>query len=165
VKALRVMPIVLFAIMVPAMGAEQVPSCDLFRKRFVEAPRILSLRLPPQHLHVEPPELKDDTWRTDGWPAEDDGEMWYATGIHCHDGKFVDVFSDIDGPDGALHPTFDLIARSIYAYTGWDAGKVVRTTSDVLKGRSRNLGEITNTELTPGAYAKIATVSFGIELD
>jgi hypothetical protein len=151
--------------MVPATAAEQVPSCDLFRKRFLEAPRVLSLRLPPQHLHVEPPEHNDDTWRTDGWRAEDTGELWYATGVHCRDGKFKDVFSDIDQPGGALHPTFDLIVRSIYAYTGWDAGKVVRIADEVLKGRSHTVGEITITELTPGAYAKIVTVSFAVEVD
>ena len=157
--------IIVAGMMAPAMAAEQVPSCDLFRKRFAEAPRLLSLRLPPQRLHVEPPELKDDTWRTDGWRNEATGEPDYATGVHCRAGKFVDVFSDIDEPDGALHPTFDLVAASIYAYTGWDVSKVVRTTVEVLKGRSHTVGEITTTELTPGAYAKIATISFGIELD
>jgi hypothetical protein len=123
--ALWVISMVLFGMMAPATAAEQVPNCDLFHKRFVEAPHILSLRLQPQRLHVEPPESKDDTWRTDGWRAED-GEMWYATAVHCRDGKFVDIFSEIDGPDRALHPTFDLVAATIYAYTGWDTSKVVR---------------------------------------
>ena len=157
--------IIVAGIVVPTVAAEQVPSCDLFRKRFVEAPSLLSLRLPPQRLHVEPPELNDDTWRTDGWRNEATGEPDYATGVHCRAGKFVDVFSDIDEPGGALHPTFDLVAASIYAYTGWDSSKAVRTTVEVLKGRSNTVGEITTTELTPGAYAKIATISFGIELD
>lgn len=148
-------------------AAEQVPSCDIFRKRFVEAPRVLSLRLPSLQLHREPPDplLKDDTWTTDGMRAEDTGELSYTTAVHCRAGKFYDVLSDIDAPGASVHPTFDLIAASIYAYTGWDADKVVRITDEVLKNRPRGMGDIKPTELLPGAYAKIAYISFAIELD
>jgi hypothetical protein len=153
---------------VAKMPPEQVPNCDLFRKRFVEALRVLSLRLPSLKLKSEGPDplLKDDTWTTDGWQAKDTGELWYITTVHCRAGKFYDVFSDIDTPAvSLLHPTFDLIAASIYAFTGWDADKVVRTANEVLKNRSRDMADIENTELSPGAYAKIAYTSFAIELD
>ncbi len=167
----RAVRLILFAvtnIAVSSMAAEQVPSCDLFRERFVEAPRALSLRLPSLQLKREPPDplLKDDTWTTDGWRAKDTGELWYTTTVHCRAGKFYDVSSDIDTPAvSLLHPTFDLIAASIYAFTGWDADKVVRTTNEVLKNRSRDMANIKNTELSPGAYAKIAFSVFAIELD
>lgn len=163
--------LILFAVTnvaVPSMAAEQIPSCDLFRNRFAEAPRVLSLRLPSLKLHREPPDpiLKDDTWKTDGMRAQDTGELWYTTGLHCRAGKFYDVFSDIDTPAvSLLHPTFDLIAASIYAFTGWDADKVIRVTDEVLKSQSRDMGDIKVTELSPGAYAKIAFSSFAIELD
>ncbi len=159
--------IVLAIPIMPAMAAEQVPSCDLFRKRFVEAPRLLSLRLPSLRLSREPPDpvLKDDTWATEGMRAEDTGELWYTTTVHCREGKFYDVLSDIDTPSVSLHPTFDLIAASIYAYTGWDADKVIRITDEVLKNRPRSMGDIKPTELAPGAYAKIAYSMFAIELD
>ena len=147
---------------------EQVPNCEVFRKRFVEAPRVLSLRLPNLKLNREPPDplLKDDTWTTDGWRAKDTGELWYATTIHCRAGKFYDLTSAIDTPAASLpHPTFDLIATSIYAFTGWDADKVVRTTNEVLENRSRDMADIVNTELAPGAYAQIAFSAFTIQLD
>jgi hypothetical protein len=58
---------------VAVMPPEQVPNCDLFRKRFAEAARVVSLRLPSLQLHREPPDpiLKDDTWKTDGMRAEE----------------------------------------------------------------------------------------------
>jgi hypothetical protein len=153
---------------VAVMPPAQLPDCDLFRKRFAEAARVVSLRLPRLQLHREPPDpiFKDDTWKTDGMRAQDTGELWYTTGLHCRAGKFYDVFSDIDTPAASLrHPTFDLIAASIYAFTGWDADKVVRTANEVLENRSRDMGDIVNTELAPGAYAKIDFSSFAIELD
>ncbi|SRR6266404_2133392 len=159
---------VLSALVAPSIAAEQVPSCDLFRRRFLEAPRVLSLRLPSLRLNREPPDpvLKDDTWATDGMRAKDTGELWYTTTLHCRAGKFYDVSSDIDTPVVSfLHPTFDLIAASIYAYTGWDAEKVVRITDQVLKNRPRDMADIKPTELSSGAYAKIAYTSFAIELD
>jgi hypothetical protein len=153
---------------VAKMPPEQVPNCDLFRKRFVEAPRVLSLRLPSLKFHREPPDpiRKEDTWKTDGMRAQDTGELWYTTGLHCRAGKFYDALSDIDTPAASIrHPTFDLIAASIYAFTGWDADKVVRTANEVLENRSPDMADIVNTELAPGAYAKITFSSFTIELD
>src|SRR5258707_253777 len=93
---------------VPAIAAEQVPSCDLFRARLVEAPKLLSLWLPSLQLHREPPDHQDDVWKTDGMRAEDSGELWYTTGVYCRAGKFREVSTDIDVPSGPLHPTFDL---------------------------------------------------------
>ena len=151
--------LILFAvtnIAVPSAAAEQVPSCDLFRKRFAEAPRILSLRLPNSRLSREPPDRfeKHDVWKTEATRA-DDGELWYTTGVYCSGQRFDYVAADIDTPAASLlHPTFDLIAASIYAFTGWDADKVIRTTNEVLKNRSRDMADIKITELSPGAYAK-----------
>jgi hypothetical protein len=76
---------------VPATAAEQVPSCDLFRTRLVEAPKVLSLRLPNLQLHREPPDHQDDVWKTNGMRAEDSGELWYTTGVYCRAGKFREV--------------------------------------------------------------------------
>jgi hypothetical protein len=147
-----------------SQAAEQVTSCDLFRKRFSEAPRVLSLRLPSSKLYREPPRYGGEVWKTEPTRA-DDGELWYTTGVYCHGDKLHMVVSDIDRPGGADHPTFDLIAAGIYALTGWDADRVVHTTDEIIKNRPRGLGDIKTTELMPGAYASIDFTIFEIDLD
>ena len=86
-----------------------------------------------------------------------------------HDGPlllwFDYVAADIDAPNHPAHPTFDLIAASIYAFTGWEPDRVVRAANEVLAKRSAVIGEITNTELWPGAYTETDAVGFGIILD
>jgi hypothetical protein len=145
-------------------AAEQGTSCDLFRKRFLEAPRVLSLRLPSKKFYREPPSLGAELWKTEPTRA-DDGELWYTTGVYCHGDKLHMVVSDIDRPGGADHPTFDLIAASIYTLTGWDADRVVHTTDEIIRNRPRGLGDIKSTELMPGVYANIAFNAFEIDLD
>lgn len=51
-----------------------VPSCDLFKQRFLEAPRVLELKLPKLTLNREPPDplSHDDTWKTEGMRAKED---------------------------------------------------------------------------------------------
>jgi hypothetical protein len=162
----KMMPLIVLAAAIaagfPAMSAEQVPSCDLFRKRFAEAPSALSLQLPNSRLYREPPIGLDkhDVWKTEAKRA-DDGELWYTTGVYCYGTKFDYVAADIDGPNGPVHPTFDLIAASIYAFTGWEADKVIRTTNEVLKNRSRVMSEIKNSEL-PGGFTEIDFTGFSI---
>jgi hypothetical protein len=144
-----------------------VPSCDLFKQRFAEAPLVLELQLPKLKLNREPPDplLHDDTWKTEGMRAKDSGEMWYGTTVHCRAGKFYDFFANIDAPDVYLHPTFDLIAASVYAYTGWPANKVVSVTDGILKKQPRVMADIATTELLRGVYAAISYMQFAIELD
>jgi hypothetical protein len=149
---------------VPAIAAEQVPSCDLFRTRLVEAPKVLSLRLPSLQLHREPPDHQDDVWKTDGMRAEDSGELWYTTGVYCRAGKFREVSTDIDVPSGPLHPTFDLVAADIYAFTGWEADKVIRTADELLKHRPHAMGDVQTTEFS-GAYVHIEYMGFTIGFD
>ena len=151
---------------VPAMAADQVPSCNLFRERFAEAPRVLSLRLPNSKLYREPSSRidKHEVWKTKATRA-DDGKLWYTTGLYCYGPKFDYVASDIDPPERPAHPTFDLIAASIYAFTGWEADEVVRAANEVLINRSTVTGGIKNTELWPGAYTEIDQVGFSIFLE
>ena len=147
-------------------ASAQVADCDVFRKRFAEAPRVLSLRLPNAQLFREPPNQKqnEDVWKTDAMKAED-GELWYTTSVYCRGGKLHMVVTDIDRPGGPTHPTFDLIAVDIYAVTGWDANKVVRVTDDVFSERPKGLGDIGTTELMPGVYANIDYQGFEIDFD
>jgi hypothetical protein len=151
-----------------AIAAEQAPSCDLFRKRYAKAPQVLSLRLPNSQFYREPTTSRD-FWKTKPIPDagtiyRDRGDLWYDTELYCYGAKFDYIVANIDGPEGPAHPTFDMIAASIYAYTGWDADKVVRFTNEVIKKRSP-IGRIKSTELFPGAYVNIANVSFTIEPD
>jgi hypothetical protein len=149
----------------PTVAAEP-PSCDVFRQRFAEAPSLLSLRLPNSRFFREPQDRfdKHDVWKTEAKRA-DDGELRYTTGLYCYGSKFDYVAADIDPPNDPIHPTFDLIAASIYAFTGWEAEKVVRAANDVLTNRSKVIGEITNTELWLGAYTETDQVGFSIILD
>jgi hypothetical protein len=151
---------------VPAMAADQVPSCDLFRERFAEAPRVLSLRLPNSRLYREPSGRVDkhDVWKTKATRA-DNGELWYTTGLYCYGPKFDYVASDIDPPEHPAQPSFELIAASIYAFTGWEADKVFRVANEVLTNRSTVTGGLKNTELWPGAYTEIDQVRFSIFLE
>jgi hypothetical protein len=154
---------------VPALSADQVPSCDLFRERFARAPRVLSLRLPNSRFYREPPNryssTKHDVWKTEATRSTD-GELWYTTGLYCVGPKFDYVAADIDAPNSSLHPTFDLVAASIYAFTGWEADKVVQVANEVLKDRPTGyVGDFKTVELRPGAYAQIETVGFSITLD
>jgi hypothetical protein len=162
-----VMAVSIFSVK-PSLAADQVPSCDTFRQRFVDAQRVLAVRLPSLRLNREPSQdqNREDIWMTDRTPAADNGEKWYGTELHCRAGKFYFVTTEIDAPTGPLHPSFDLIAANIYAYTGWSVDKVIRIAGEVLKGRSSdNMGDIKATELSPGTYAKIAYISFLIEGD
>jgi hypothetical protein len=161
-----VMAVSIFSVK-PSLAADQVPSCDTFRERFVDAQRALTVRLPSLRLNREPQDQihKEDIWTTDRTRAADSGEKWYGTELHCRADKFFFVTTEIDAPTGSLHPSFDLVAANIYAYTGWGVDKVIRIAGEVLKSRSRDMGDIKATELSPGAYAKIAYMSFVIEGD
>ena len=151
---------------VPAMAADQVPSCDLFRERFAEAPQVLSLQLPNSKLYREPSGRIDkrDVWKTRAIRA-DGGKLWYRTALYCYGPKFDYVASDIDPPERPAHLTFDLIAANIYAFTGWEADEVVRAANEVVTNRSTVTGGIKNTELWPGAYTEIDQVGFSIFLE
>jgi hypothetical protein len=149
--------------MEPVFAADQVPSCDAFRDRFVNAPRVLSVRLPSSQLIRQPKNQSDDMWMTDRTPAKDNREEWYGTELHCSAGKFVYATTEIDSPTGSLHPTFDLVAANIYAYTGWSVDKVIKVATEVLKSRSPE-GSITATELSPG-FAKIGLATILVEVD
>jgi hypothetical protein len=149
----------------PLLAADQVPSCDTFRERFVDAQRVLAVRLPSLRLNREPQQGDEDFWTTDRTRAADDGEKWYGTELHRRAGKFLFVVTEIDAPTGSLHPSFDLVAADIYGLTGWSADKVVKIAGEVLKSRSLELGGIKATELLPGMYAKAAYMSLLIEGD
>jgi hypothetical protein len=96
--------------------------------------------------------------------AEDSGELWYTTGVYCRAGKFREVSTDIDVPSGPLHPTFDLVAADIYAFTGWEADKVIRTADELLKHRPHAMGDVQTTEFS-GAYVHIEYMGFTIGFD
>lgn len=146
-------------------AADQVPSCDAFRERFINAPRVLSIRLPSLNLIRQPKTPKnDDMWMTDRTPVTDNREEWYGTELHCHEGKFIFATTEIDSPGGPLHPSFDLIAANIYAYTGWSVDKVIKVATGVLKGRSPE-GSTTATELSPGAFVKMGLSTIFVEED
>jgi hypothetical protein len=145
-----------------------VPSCDVFKQRYQEAAQALELQLPKLKFNREPPDplLHDDTWTTQGWPAIDTGEVWYGTTLHCRGGKFYDLYADIDNPNAhLLHPTFDLIAAAIYAYTGWSGDKVVSVADSVRKMQKNDMGAIEGTELAPGASVSIGYTQFSIDLE
>ena len=163
---LTLLVVTLAAIAAPAMAADQVPSCDLFRERFAEAPRVLALRLPKSRFYREPSGRfeKHDVWKTEATRA-DDGELWYTTGLYCNGPKFDHVAADVDAPNGPPHPTFDLVAASIYAVTGWEADKVVRVANEVLRDRPSDIGKFKTVELWPGLYLQIAQVGFDIFLE
>ena len=150
----------------PAIAADQVPSCDLFRERFAEAPRVLSVQLPHSRFYRERSGRieKHDVWKTKPIRA-DDSKLRYTTSLYCYGPKFDYVASDIDPPERPAHPTFDLIAASIYAFTGWEAHEVVQAAKEVLTNRSTVTGGMKNTELWPGAYTDIDHGSFGIFLE
>jgi hypothetical protein len=149
----------------PSFSADQVTSCDAFRERFVNAQRVLSVHLPSLRLIRQPQnQIHEDMWMTDRTRAQDDREMWYGTEIHCRADKFIFATTEIDAPSGSLHPSFDLIAANIYAYTGWSADKVIKIAGEVLKSRSRD-GSIKAPELSPGAFAMIADTTIVIEGD
>jgi hypothetical protein len=155
--------VVTLAIAAPAIGADQVPSCDVVRQRFAEAPHMLSLRLPNARFYREPSDRfeKHDVWKTEATRA-DDGELWYTTGLYCYGPKFDYIAADIDAPDHPPHPTFDLVAASIYAVTGWEADKVVRVANEVLRDRPSDIGKFKTVELWPGLYLEIEQVGFDI---
>jgi hypothetical protein len=138
------------------------PDCDVFRQRLRDAPRVLELQLPRFRLNPAPPDLGDDTWASPGVRAADDKQSFDTT-VHCREGKFKDVFSNIDAPDLSLHPKFDLIAAGIYAYTGWNADQVMGATYELLKNQPRELSKMETMKL-PGGYAKITNMQFAIEL-
>jgi len=83
--------------------------------------------------------------------------------VRCQGDSFREISTDLDVPTGPSHPTFDLVAASIYAFTGWEADKVVRKADELLKSRPRGLGDIQTTELLPGAYVQIEHMGFTIE--
>jgi hypothetical protein len=162
VLKLAVMAILIVSVE-PSFAADQAPSCDAFRERFANAQRVLSVRLPSLRLIRQPPnDTHEDMWMTDRTQTADSREMWYGTELHCSAGKFIFATTEIDAPAGPLHPTFDLIAANIYAYTGWSADKVINNAGEVLKSRSSD-GSIKATELSPGAFAKIANDTVLIE--
>jgi hypothetical protein len=160
-------PIILICVVIatsaPSLALDTaVPSCDVFKQRLGDAPRVLKLQLPKLRLNPAPPDLGDDTW---AWPGirATDGKREFDTTVHCREGKFKDIFSNIDAPDRRLHPTFDLIAAGIYAYTGWNSDQVTGATYELLKKQPRDTSEMETTKL-PGAYAKITNMQFAIEL-
>jgi len=139
-----------------------VPSCDAFKQRLEDAPRVLKLQLPKPRLAPAPPDLGDDTWAWPGIRAKE-GKQSYATTVHCRDGKFKDIFSNIDGPGLMLHPTLDLVAAGIYAYTGWNSEEVMGATYQLLKKQPHDASKMGTANLA-GGFAKVTNTQFAIEL-
>jgi hypothetical protein len=73
----------------------------------------------------------------------------------------------IEDSDHPIHPTFDLIAAAIHAFTGWPADKTIDFTDKLLKSRPA-LDSIApddvKVEEISGANVKLMKATFAIEL-
>lgn len=174
-ELLFVAAFVTLTLTVTALGAEpgpQPPSCEVVRQRLSQAARVLRLRIPPLSPHRERPDTLlvagENTWTTPNWPPyPGENYSFGGTEIYCRSGEFSQIFVAIEDSDHPIHPTFDLIAAAIYAFTGWPADKTIDFTDKVLKNRPA-LDSIApddvKVEEISGANVKLMKATFAIEL-
>jgi hypothetical protein len=130
------------ATLTPALALD-IPSCDVFRQRFENAPRFLSLwKVGPTNFSREPQEPNGDDLY-----SFDDSDSKTETDLTCRNGKFFSLEMMFHAFDSSLpwpHPYFDYIASGIYGFTGWPADKVIKTTTDIwnIKLRMRPESEL-----------------------
>lgn len=113
----------------PAFAGNR-PTCEQYRQRLVDAPRLLELQLPPIKLHREEPIGDLATWSAEVRLIGGADENEYHFEVNCRKGMFDSmqmIFDDGRSFHIFPHPSFDLIAAHIYAMTGWPVEKVSRT--------------------------------------
>jgi hypothetical protein len=127
--AARVVAVVVVTLSTPATSNAQVV-CDAFRKRLTTAGTVLDFDTPRPKFERAPAQDDDHWWisySTLGVPVSD-----VEADMSCRDGRFQDfeLFDyTIDTPiTGFSHPqTYHLLAAAVYAYTGWEPRKVLRS--------------------------------------
>jgi hypothetical protein len=168
--------LVVLALVARAAAAEQVsrpPSCNSFTERLSQASNALSLQIPPLAPHRARSDdilgSGENTWATLALPHRPGDDFSVGgTETYCRNGKFSDIFVSIEDSDHPIHPTLDLIAAAIFAYTNWPADMTISLAYKLLKKRPGLYSiapDNVEVEQIPGAHAKLMSVTFAIELD